>query len=172
MRKHIHNARDLILPLIDFFYPLFRKFMGQQTYRYAAAGGMNTVLGLVVYSISFKYILHEHDLDLGFYAFKSHIAAMLMAFCISFPMGFFLMKYVVFSNSNVKGRVQLFRYFTIYVSTLVLNYFLLKFFVEVANIYPILAQIITTVVIVIVSYVAQRHFTFEVTNTNVSKKLN
>jgi len=80
------------------------------------------------------------------------------------------MKYVVFSNSNVKGRVQLFRYFTIYISTLFLNYFLLKLFVEVAHIYPIVSQILSTVVIVIVSYVAQRHFTFEVTNTNISNK--
>ena len=144
--------------------------MGQQTYRYAAAGGMNTILGLVVYSVSYKYILSGNDLNLGFYAFKSHIAAMFMSFCISFPFGFFLMKYVVFSNSNVKGRVQLFRYFTIYISTLFLNYFLLKLFVEIAHIYPIVSQILSTVVIVIVSYVAQRHFTFEVTNTNVTKK--
>ena len=33
-----------------------------------------------------------------------------MAFCISFPSGFFLMRYLVFPESDLRGRVQLFRY--------------------------------------------------------------
>src|SRR5687768_10960093 len=91
MRKHIHNARDLVLPLIDFFYPPFKKIMSIQTFRYAASGGANTLLGLSIYYISYRFILEEEMLDLGFYAFKSHIAALFMAFCVSFPVGFFLM---------------------------------------------------------------------------------
>ncbi len=162
MRKHIHSVRDLILPIIDFFYPPFRKLMGLRTFRYAACGGGNTILGLLVYFISFRYILKEQDLHFGFYAFKSHIAALFMSFCISFPVGFFLMKYVVFSDSNMKGRIQLFRYFMIYLFNLALNYLLLKVFVEVLHIYPVVAQILTTIIIILFSYVAQRHFTFKI----------
>lgn len=162
MRKHIHSARDLVLPIIDFFYPPFRKLVKLQTFRYAASGGMNTLLGFAVYFISFKYILREENLDLGFFAFKSHIAALFMSFCISFPVGFFLMKYVVFSDSKMKGKVQLFRYFMIYLFNLVLNYLLLKIAVEIFHIYPVAAQIITIIIIVLFSYVAQRHFTFKV----------
>src|SRR5688572_21767790 len=126
MRRHIHNARDLLLPVIDFFYPPFRKLMPIQTFRYVVSGGTNTVLGLAVYYISFEYIVKAENLDLGFYAFKPHIAALFMAFCVSFPFGFFLMKYVVFNDSKMRGKVQLFRYFMIYVFNLVLNYLLLK----------------------------------------------
>lgn len=162
MRKHIHNTRDLILPIVDFFYPPFRKLMNLQTFRYAACGSFNTVLGLVIYFISFTMILKEKDLHFGFYAFKSHSAALFMSFCISFPTGFFLMKYVVFSDSNMKGRIQLFRYFMVYLFNLVLNYLFLKVFVEVLHIYPVFAQIITTVIIVLFSYIAQRNFTFKI----------
>ena len=163
MRKHIHNARDLVLPMIDFFYPPFRKLMSIQTFRYAASGGANTLLGLSIYYISYRFILNEEMLDLGFYAFKSHIAALFMAFCVSFPVGFFLMKYVVFSDSKMKGRIQLFRYFMVYLFNLALNYIILKIFVEIFHMYPVFAQIITTVIIILFSYLAQRHFTFRAT---------
>jgi putative flippase GtrA len=162
MRRHIHSVRDLVLPLVDFFYPVFRKFMPLQTYRYAASGGINTVLGLALYYISFKFILKEQDLDLGFFAFKSHVAALFIAFCFSFPFGFFLMKYVVFSDSNMRGRIQLFRYFMLYVFNLLMNYLLLKLFVERFYIYPTIAQLITTALIIGFSYLAQRHFTFKI----------
>jgi putative flippase GtrA len=162
MRRHIHSARDLMIPVIDFFYPPFRKFMPLQTFRYAVCGGANAVLGLVLYFIFFKYVLREQDLDLGFYAFKSHMAALFLSFCINFPFGFFLMKYVVFSNSDIKGRIQLFRYFSIYVFTLVLNYLLLKVFVEQFHIYPVLAQVLTAIIVITISYLTQRNFTFKI----------
>jgi putative flippase GtrA len=162
MRRHIHNARDLILPVIDLFYPPFKKIMPLQTFRYAVCGGTNALLGLVLYFIFFKYILKEQDLDLGFYAFKSHQAALFLSFCINFPFGFFLMKYVVFSNSNVKGKIQLVRYFSLYVFTLILNYLLLKVFVENFHIYPVTAQVITAAIVITISYLTQRHFTFRI----------
>jgi putative flippase GtrA len=154
--------KQLIISIIDFFYPPFRKIMPLQTFRYAACGGGNTVLGLVVYSVTYRYILKEQDLDLGFYAFKSHIAALFISFCVNFPLGFILMKYVVFNESNIRGRIQLFRYFIFFVFCLFLNYVLLKLFVEILGWYPILAQIITTIIVVCVSYLTQKHFTFKV----------
>lgn len=164
MRRHIHNARDLILPVIDFFYPAFKGVMPLQTFRYAACGGINTFLSFAVYFISFKYILYEKNLHFEIYAFKPHVAALFISFLFSFPFGFFLMKYVVFSDSKMRGRIQLFRYFMIYLFNLALNYILLKVAVEVLHIYPILAQIITTIIIILFSYLAQRHYTFKIKN--------
>lgn len=164
MRKHIHNARDLILPVIDFFYPLFKKLMGIQTFRYAASGGFNTALGFVIFYIGFKFIFKEQPVDLGFFVLEPHSAALLLSFCICFPLGFFLMKYVVFSNSRMKGRVQLFRYFSLYVFNLGLNYVLLRLFVETFKIYPTFAQIINTAILILFSYIVQRNFTFKIRN--------
>lgn len=165
MRKHIHSARDRVLPLIDFFYPPFKKFMGLQTFRYSASGGINTALGFIIFYIGFKFIFKEQPVDLSFYVFKSHSAALLLSFCICFPFGFFLMKYIVFTDSKMKGKVQLFRYFMLYAFNLGLNYILLRLFVESLKIYPTFAQIITTFIIVLFSYVVQRNFTFRIRNT-------
>ena len=102
MRKHIHSARDLVLPIIDFFYPPFKKLMNLQTFRYAASGGGNTLLGLIIYYISYKYIFAEKVFKFDFYAFEGHIAALIVSFCITFPVGFFMSKYVVFNDSKMK----------------------------------------------------------------------
>jgi putative flippase GtrA len=165
MRKHFHNVRDIILPIVDFFYPPFRKLIGLQTFRYAASGGVNTILGLAVFYIGFKFIFKAKPFDIGFYAFEAHSAALFLSFCFSFCFGFFLMKYVVFSDSTMKGKVQLFRYFMLYVFNLGLNYILLRLFVESFKIYPTFAQLITTGIIILFSYVVQRNFTFKIRNT-------
>ena len=161
MRPHIHSARDFLLPVIDFFYPPFRRFMNLQTFRYAASGGGNTLLGFIIYYISYTHLLQERQLDFGFYAFKGHVAALFISFCITFPIGFFMSKYVVFSDSQMKGKVQLFRYFMICLFNLALNYILLKILVENAHIYPVFAQVLTTSIVVLFSYLAQRHFSFK-----------
>lgn len=152
----------MLIRVIDFFYPPFRRFMPLQTFRYAACGGTNTLLGLIIYSLAFRYLLRESDLDLGFYAFKPHVAALFISFSINFPVGFLLMKFIVFSESTVRGRIQLFRYFIFFVFCLFLNYVLLKLLVEILHWYAIVAQVITTAIIVAVSYLTQKHFTFRV----------
>lgn len=138
--------------------------MSLQTFRYAASGSANTFLGFVIFYIGFKFIFKEKPVDLGFYVFEAHSAALLLAFCFSFPFGFFLMKYVVFSDSNMRGKVQLLRYFMLYLFNLGLNYILLRLFVEGLKIYPTFAQIITTMIIILFSYIAQRNFTFKIRN--------
>ena len=132
-----------------------------QTFRYAACGGTNMALDIFVYYISYNYILNKQILDLGFIAFKPHIAALWMAFFISFPVGFFLSKYIVFSSSQLKGRVQLFRYILIVAINLLLNYAFLKTLVEYLNFYPTIARIFTTCVLVTFSFLSQKHFTFK-----------
>ena len=71
------------------------------------------------------------------------------------------MKFVVFIDSFVKGRVQLFRYFSVFLFNLMLNYVLLKVFVERLHIQAIVAQIITTCIVILISYLMQKHYTFK-----------
>ncbi len=161
MHRLFLRIKDWILPVIDFFYPPFRKWMPLQTFRYLVSGSTNTLLGFMVYYISYHFILNERMLDLGFYAFKSHIGALFISFCFSVPVGFLMSKYLVFNDSDMRGRVQFFRYFMVCLFNLVLNYILLKILVEYFHLYPVLAQILTTIVVVIFSYLAQRNFSFK-----------
>jgi putative flippase GtrA len=153
--------KKLIISFIDYFYPPFSRFMPLQTFRYAACGGANTFVDIVMYAIGYNFILHKHDLDLGFFVMKPHIASIIIAFCVSFPTGFFLMRNIVFTQSTLQGRVQLWRYFVLVVICLFLNYVFIKLFVEQVHIYPTFAKILTTVIVVTFSYLTQKNYTFK-----------
>ncbi len=146
---------------IDAFHPPFRRLMPLQTFRYAACGGANTVLGLSAYWLSFHYLFEKTNFDAGFMVFKPHVAALFVSFIVSFSVGFLLNKYVVFTGSYLRGRIQLFRYFLSFFLNLVINYFLLKLFVEVWYMPAFLSQLMTTVFIIGLGYLTQKHFTFK-----------
>jgi putative flippase GtrA len=135
--------------------------MPLQMYRYAACGGGNTAFNILIYFLTYNFVLQKQVLNLGFIAFTPHIAAFLIAFCITFPIGFYLSMYVVFQGSFLRRRVQLFRYFMVSMVCIVLNYIFLKLFVEQFGWYPTPSMIITTGIVVLFSYLSQRHFSFK-----------
>jgi putative flippase GtrA len=68
--------------------------------------------------------------------------------------------YVVFQGSYLRRRVQLLRYFLVALGSVILNYVLIKFFVEYLNFYPTPALITTAGFVILFSYLSQRHFSF------------
>jgi putative flippase GtrA len=160
--------KKFLLSIIDWFYPPFKKIMPLQTFRYAACGGGNTLLDICIFSISYNYLLHQQPVPmpfsiLGINTMDPVTASLFLAFCVSFPTGFALMRYLVYPESNLKGRVQLFRYLVQVLLCIALNYYICKvFLVDVLHIWPTLAKIITTFIVVTFSFLAQRHFTFRV----------
>jgi putative flippase GtrA len=82
-------------------------------------------------------------------------------FIITFSIGFLLMKYVVFTGSELKGRVQLFRYALSSAMSGVLGWFILKIFIEFLSIYPSIANVLASCIVVIFSYLMQRNFSFK-----------
>ncbi|MBS1729220.1 MAG: GtrA family protein [Bacteroidetes bacterium] len=159
--KQFHlRLKSAILKSVDYFYPLFHKWMPLQTYRYAACGGSNMALNILIYFITYNFILKKALLHLGFITISPHIAAYIISFFITFPIGFYLSMYVVFPGSLLRRRVRLFRYFLVVIICVLLNYILLKIFVEHFLWYPTPSLMITTVIVVAFSYFSQRHFSF------------
>jgi len=154
-------VKGLIIDTIDFFYPPFRYFMDRKTFRYLACGGGNTLLDIFIYFISYNFILEKEIVKLSFISISPHIGAFIIAFMVTFPIGFLLMRNVVFPDSVVRGRVQLARYLLLVFVCILLNYVFLKLFVEQFHFYPTVAKIMTTFIVVIFSYLSQRHFTFK-----------
>jgi putative flippase GtrA len=155
-------ARNIILGVIDFVHRPFSRWIDVQTFRYMACGGSNTVLDIILYFIGYNYIFDKQPVHVGHFIIAPYIAAFIVSFCISFPMGFALSKYVVFQESNLRGRVQLFRYALLVGMCIFLNYIFLKIFIEWCGFYPTPAKILTTAIVAVFSYVSQRNFTFKV----------
>ena len=160
--------RLIILKIIDFFYfPPVSRWLPKRTFRYAACGGFTTTLDISMFYVSYHYILHEQMQRIGGVTISAPILAFLMAFCLSFPTGFSLSKYVEFPESQLRGRTQLLRYIMIVCCCISLNYVFLKFFIEVCNLFPTIAKIFTAVIIACFSYLTQKHFTFRVRTRRV-----
>ncbi len=134
--------------------------MPLQTYRYAACGGFNTMLDITLFFISYNFLLDKRPVHVSFLTIGPHIAAFLMGFCITFPTGFYLSRYVVFQETSVAKREQLGKYFMVVLGCLLLNYGFLKLFVEVFHWYPTPSKMVTTVFVVGFSYLTQKNYTF------------
>lgn len=161
MRKLHDSTRGLVLGVVDLFYPLFRRFMPLQTFRYAACGGFNTCLDIALFFVSYNFILKKQVIHIGFLSIGPHIAAFLISFCVTFPIGFYLSRYVVFQETSVGKRKQLGKYFMVVLGCLFLNYTFLKLFVEVFKWYPTPSKLVTTVFVVAFSYFSQKNYTFK-----------
>lgn len=171
MAKILKNIRDLILKTIDWFYFPLLHFIPREVFRYAATGGVNTTFDLILYFVFYRYVLQMQLVDLGFVAISAHIAAFLMVFPITFTSGFILAKYVTFTASELRGRIQLFRYGLTVSGAILLNYVFLKLFVEYFGFYATLSKAFTTVIVVIYSYLSQRYFSFKTVGLLVEEKL-
>lgn len=160
MRQHLHNFRDFFIAIIDWFHKPFPR-IPKETFRYGATGGLNTLLDIFLYFFCYNFILDKHDVSLLFITVSPHIAAFLMVFPITFSTGFLLAKYITFTESQIRGKVQLIRYILSVSGAIVLNYVFLKFFVEYLGLWATVAKIFTTIIVIIYSYVVQRYYTFK-----------
>lgn len=160
MRKTFSTIGSLISTTIDFFYPPFRKYMTLQFFRYGATGAVNVAFSLVLYFVVYNYILHQQVLPLYFFTLSSHIAALVLTFPISNFFGFLLQKYVTFTESELRGHVQLYRYFIIVFINLAINAFVLKLLVDGFHLWTTPSQVVATFCCVFVSYFSQKKYTF------------
>ncbi len=157
----VHNSiRNFILAAVDFFYPPFRRLLPLQTFRYAACGGANMAFDIALFAASYNFIYQKQNVDLGFYVMSAPTASLITASFVSFFTGFYLSRYVVFTESGLRGRIQLIRYFMIVVICFFLNYLFLWFFITYLGWYPTPSKIVTTVFVVTFSYLSQSYFSF------------
>lgn len=164
MVKHIHHViQKFLILILDWLFPWFQKifpWMPVQTFRYAAVGGGNMLLNILIYFLTYNYILEKEIVHLPFIAISAHIAAFMVAFFITFPLGFYLNYALVFHGSYLRKRTQLSRYFIVVLICILLNYGFLKLFVEQWHWYPTISYIITYGLVTVFSYLSQRTFTF------------
>jgi len=154
--------RKLALRIIDFFYPPFKNWFSINTFRYLASGGFTAASSVVAYFIIYNFILHQEDIRIGQFLVTAPIAALGMEAVFTFLLGFALNKYLVFTQSNLKGRIQLFRYGTVFCTNILLNYALMKILVEGFGFYPSVSKALITILLAVFSYFSQKHFSFRI----------
>ncbi len=152
---------EKITKLIDLFYvkPL-RGVMPLQTFRYAVCGGGNLVINWLLYALLYDVVLGFDYLNLGFVYISRHIAALAVTFPVTLFTGYWLQSRISFKGSPLGDRVSSVRYLVTTLGSLAINYVCLKIFVEWVGLYAPLAQVVTSLITIIYSYLLQKHWTF------------
>ncbi len=119
--------------------------------RFLIVGGWNTFFGLMVFSSLFL-LIKNYKISLVF----SHIVGVFQNLIV--------FRWLVFGSQNEKkGNFwqELWKINAVYFVYFCINFALLFVLVELLQIYPIASQILITCILVIFSYLANKHFTFK-----------
>ncbi len=163
IEKRIEN---LLISVIDFFYPPFQRFLPQELFRYGCCGGLNLALEWVLYYVFYHFVFHAKVFDLGFVAFTPHIAAFVFKFPITFLTGFWMARHISFKGSTLRGRVQIIRYLLVTFGNILINYLGLKLFVEVFKWWPTISYVIISIICVTFSYLSNKYYSFKKKKTS------
>lgn len=137
--------------------------LNYQKFKYVFFGGFNVLLNWTLFYLIFHYVTFKNNVEvLGLITISPYIFALLTSFVVTFFTGFLFNFFFVFKQNEHAPKFgnRLLRYFATNMGSLVLNYFLLKLFVELLHWYPTPSQVLCTGLITIYSYLAQRKFTF------------
>jgi putative flippase GtrA len=150
---------------LDLIFPIFKRFLPYQVYAYLAVGAINTALNIVLFAVLFQFVLPQSGVVIAGYVVASYTVSLLIAFMITVPTGFWLAKYFAFGRqdqNSQKSGLQLFRYFLVVLQGLGTDYLIMKGLIVFIGLYPTIAKIISTVLVLTLNYLLQKHFTFKV----------
>ena len=154
---------SLIQKILDLFYPLVSRLLDKTTYYYAVCGGGNLILSWLLFFVFFQFLFQKQVFYIEYinYSLSAYTLSSFLCFIIAFAVGFLLMKYVVFTRSELKGRIQLFRYGLTSLLTWFAHWVILKLFIEWLAFYPSIANVVSSCLVVLISYLLQKKFTFK-----------
>ncbi len=136
-----------------------RKDDVHQFIRYGLIGGWNTVFGLGVYTLLFE-LLGKH---------VNYLALTIPANILAITNAFLCYKLIVFKTKGNWWR-EYWRCYTVYGSGALLGMGLLFILVTGCGIYPVAAQFITVPLIMIISYLGHKFFSFRSNNQDDTEK--
>lgn len=135
------------MTLFNLFFRLHQKI------RFIIIGGCNSVNGLAIFSL-FYYSLQD--------AFH-YLAILFLSGIISIFIAFLMLRFFVF-RSKGPFFVEMFRSYLTYLMILCLNAVILFLFVDIMHMQVILSQIITILILAVISYISHKYFSFRQKN--------
>lgn len=123
--------------------------MFNQTTKFILIGGLNTIIGFTIYFLCFKVF----DLSYGLSLVISHIIGVINSFFWNRTWTF---------NVKKSDKNMILKFIVTYFITFLINYLLLILFIEVFRMNPLVAQVISTVLNTVVSFIGQKYWTFKV----------
>ena len=126
----------------------FLRVVRDQRVAFLLVGGINTVVGFLCFAGFLVLLGKQH-----------YLVALVCAHVVAVLIAFVLYRFVVF---RVRGHVlaDLWRFETVYLSALAVNFVLLPGLVEIAHLPVLLAQALIVLVTSVMSWVGHKRFSF------------
>jgi putative flippase GtrA len=125
--------------------------IADQRVRFLAVGGVNTVVGYLIYAVLAQWVFAQ--------VFLGYLISLAISYAISITLAFVLYRRFVFV---VRGNVvvDFVRFVGVYAVSIAANVVALPVLVEIAGLNPLLAQAVVLVVTTIISFVGHKYFSF------------
>ncbi|WP_343561426.1 GtrA family protein [Sphingobacterium sp.] len=153
----------IITFFLNFFYGLFKKFIPYQLYAYLAVGALNTALNILIFALSYHFLLPKGGISIAGIHFESYTISLVIAFLITVPTGFWLARTFAFEvgvTEKTDGSKKLIKYFLVVLQGLGTDYLIMKTLIVIFQVEPTIAKIISTVITLSLNYLLQKYFTF------------
>jgi putative flippase GtrA len=158
--------KKCIRQFLKLFYPIVDRFMSFQVYAYLAVGAANTLFNIGLFAGLYWYISNSP----GFYVLGYDIQflaveiATVVSFLLSVFTGFWLNKNFAFtdaSNEKKEKAKQFGKYFLVALQGQFSDYLLTKGQIVLLKTNPTVAYLISTVIMLIITYFLQKYYTFK-----------
>ncbi len=144
-----------------FYRPPLDKYLTEERFQYFSCGAGNyIIIDSLLYFFIYHYIIADRYINIGISTLSPHVSSLIIVFPITFFIGFWLNRYVVFQSTSRTIRFQMARYTISVVGSIILSYLILKFLVEYVGMWATPAKILCSLTTAVYSYIMARHFTF------------
>jgi putative flippase GtrA len=142
---------------------MIKKLLQNKIIRYFFSAGIATGVDVSVYFIAFNFIYQKQDVHLFHWvALSAPTASLALSYTCGLITNFLITKYLVFTESDLRGIHQLARYVMVAMLILVLNYFMMSFLIKVLEWYPTISRIVSAVSVGMISFVIHKFYSFKV----------
>ncbi len=146
--------KNSIRQLLKFFYPVVRNLLPFQVFAYLAVGAANTLLNIGLFVLLYSAFAHVLFVVEG---------ATIISFLLTVFTGFWLSKNFAFTdaaNTRKATNIQFGKYFLVALQGQFTDYLLTKALVVFLLVHPVVAYLLSTVLILTSTYFLQKYFTF------------
>jgi putative flippase GtrA len=145
---------------------MLRKLLDNKVIRYFFSAGTATVVDVATYFVTYNYIFQKRNIPIfDPFVLTAPIASLIVSYSCGLLTNFFITRTLVFSESDLRGRYQLFRFIQVAFMVLMLNYFFMKFLIHILNWYPTLSRVVSALSIGVISYLFHKHYSFRKKNS-------
>jgi|SRR5688572_17286269 len=144
---------------------MVRSILDNKIIRYFLSAGVATGVDVFIYFIAFNFIYEKQDIHLfNLVVLSAPTGSLVLSYTCGLLTNFLITKYLVFTESDLRGIHQLTRYIMVALLILMLNYFLMSFLIKILNWYPTLSRVVSAITVGMLSFIIHKFYSFRVTN--------